>query len=365
MAKTAIVFTPEYFEHKTEPSHPETPRRLKVIMKELEELSLFSAPGECRLVKPEQARIKDLELVHTPEHIQLVRRTCEHGGGLLDLGDTVVSSESFEVARYAVGGALTAVNIVLSKKFRNAFALVRPPGHHAGPYYAAGFCVFNNVAVAAAHLIKRVYFNRVLILDVDAHHGNGIQEIFYNTKKVLYVGLHEDPSGFPGTGFVDEIGESEGLGYNVNIPFPFRVGDKAYLKAIDGIVVPIVRQYRPQFILMSVGYDGFYRDPVAKLNLSAVIYASIFEKILNLASTLCEGRFVASLEGGYNLKKLGKLVASTISKMAGFQYSIKGKFESRKTGRENYRRSKESTVGFLEFRVLAVYSMTSIAPFGH
>lgn len=323
MAKTAIIFTPRYYEHNTGPDHPETSKRLKVIMNEMEKLNLFSKANKCKLVEPDLARIEDLELVHIPEHIQLVKRVSEHGGGLLDLSDTVVSPESFEVARYAVGGAIKAINSVLSKNVKNAFALVRPPGHHAGPYYAAGFCLFNNVAVAAAHLVERFNFERVLILDIDAHHGNGTQEIFYNTDKVLYISLHEDPRDFPGTGFVDEIGETEGLGYNVNIPFPFRTGDKAYLAAVDDIVIPIIRQYAPQFILASVGYDGYYGDPVAKLSLSAATYTLIFEKILSYASTLCEDRFVAVLEGGYNLRQLGKLVASTISKMAGFSYSMK------------------------------------------
>jgi acetoin utilization deacetylase AcuC-like enzyme len=322
MSKTAIVFTSKYYAHNTGPDHPETSKRLKVIMKEIEKANLLSPVTGCRLVRPPQASIEDLELVHDSEHIQLVKHMCEQGGGLLDLSDTVVSPESFEVARYAVGGALKAVDLVLSRKFRNAFALVRPPGHHAGAYYAAGFCVFNNVAIAAAHLIRSARLERVLILDIDAHHGNGTQEIFYNTKKVLYISLHEDPWEFPGTGFVDEIGEGEGLGYNVNIPFPFRIGDKMYLKAFDEIVVPIVQQYAPQFILASVGYDGYFRDPVAKLSLSDTVYAAVFEKILALASSLCEDRFVAVLEGGYNLKKLGKLVISTISKMADFPYSV-------------------------------------------
>jgi len=325
MAKTAIIFTPKYYEHNTGLNHPETSKRLKVIMKELEKLNLFSAMSGCELAEPNLAHVKDLQLVHTPEHVQLVKRLCNYGGGLLDLGDTVVSPESFQVARYAVGGAMKAVDLASSKDFRNAFALVRPPGHHAGQYYAAGFCVFNNVAVAASHLIGKSHLERVLILDIDAHHGNGTQEIFYNTDKVLYVSLHEDPRQFPGTGFVDEIGEGEGRGYSVNIPFPFRVGDDLYMTAFDEIIIPIVRQYEPQFILMAAGYDGYHGDPVANLRLSASSFASIFEKVLCLASNLCENRFAAILEGGYNLEYLGKLVVLTISKMADFRYSIEDK----------------------------------------
>lgn len=321
MAKTAIVFTPKFYAHHTGLDHPERPRRLEVIMKELKRSKMLSST-KCRLVSPHLASLEDLELVHTREHIELVKRVCEQGGGLLDLGDTVVSPESYRVSRYAVGAVLNAANLVSCRKFSNAFALVRPPGHHAGSYYAAGFCLFNNVAIAASHLLTRCGFERVLIIDIDAHHGNGTQEIFYKTKKVLFVSLHEDPFDFPGSGFIEEVGEGEGLGYNVNIPFPFRVGKEAYLKAIGEIVVPIVRQYEPQFILVSAGYDGYYRDPVAKLSLSAAAYASVFEKTLDLASALCEGRLVAVLEGGYNLKHLGELVALTISRMAGLSYPM-------------------------------------------
>lgn len=323
MAKTAIIFSPKYYEHNTGPDHPESPKRLAVIIRELEKLQLVSSKGNCRLVQPGLATIEDLELVHDPEHVQLVKRVCEGGGGLLDLGDTVVSPKSFDVSRFSVGGVIKAVNLVMGGKYRNAFALVRPPGHHAGPYYAAGFCVFNNIAIAATHLIRRLHLERVLILDVDAHHGNGTQEIFYKTKKTLYISLHEDPRVFPGTGFVEEIGEGEGLGYTVNIPFPFKTGDKSYLKAVDHIVVPIVREFSPQFILVSAGFDGYHGDPVAKLNLSNSAYAHVFSTILDLASTICGDRFVAVLEGGYNLSQLGKLVTSTISKMANLNYSVK------------------------------------------
>ncbi len=323
MEEMAIVFSPKYYEHNTGRDHPESSRRLKTVMRELKRLNLFSATSGCQLVEPELASIENLELVHDPEYVGLVKRICELGGGLLDLGDTVVSPKSFEVARYAVGGARTAVDSVLDGNYQKAFALVRPPGHHAGPYYGAGFCVFNNVAVAAAYLIEQHSFERVLILDVDAHHGNGTQEIFYDSEKALYMSLHEDPREFPGTGFVDEVGEGAGLGYNVNVPLPFGTGDEEYMKAFDEVVVPVARQYEPQFVLVSVGYDSHYGDPVGKLQLSAAAYESIFKKTLDLASTVCQGRLVAVLEGGYNLGQLGKLAALTISRMADFSYSMK------------------------------------------
>lgn len=314
MAETAVIFTPKYYEHNTGPGHPETRKRVKVIIRKLEELNLFSSGSNCELVDPQKAKIGELRLVHTRGHIQLVKRTCELGGGLLDTGDTVVSRKSFETAAYAVGGTLRAVDLVLKKRYKNAFALVRPPGHHAGSYYAMGFCIFNNIAVAASYLTEILKLQRVLILDIDAHHGNGTQEIFYSTQKVLYISLHEDPIGFPGTGFIDETGEGDGFGYNINIPFPIGVSDKPYMKAIDDIVVPVVKQYTPQFILVSAGFDGYYRDPIAQLSLSASIYAEIFRRIQKLAHELCEDRSVAVLEGGYYLRRLGGLVASAITK---------------------------------------------------
>jgi acetoin utilization deacetylase AcuC-like enzyme len=215
--------------------------------------------------------------------------------------------------------------MVATGKTQNAFALVRPPGHHAGPYYALGFCLFNNVAVAAAHILHRLSYNRVLILDIDAHHGNGTQEIFYDTNKVLYLSLHQDPRGFPGTGFADEIGEDEGMGYNVNVPFPFRVDDRLYQEGFDKIAVPIIQQYKPQFILVSAGFDGHYSDPVAQLSLSAQSYSKVLSKILSLAARLCEGKVVVTLEGGYSLSFLGKMVTSTIANMAGIAYPVRDK----------------------------------------
>jgi acetoin utilization deacetylase AcuC-like enzyme len=318
MKKTAVVFTPKFFDHDTGTGHPENSKRLKAVMRKLQNSNILSDESKYELIAPEQATIEDLELVHTSQHIKLVKKICEFGGGFLDSGDTVVSPKSYDVARYAVGGALKSVDLVLERKYRNAFSMIRPPGHHAGPYYSMGFCVFNNVAVAAKHLTKKHHLDRVLILDIDSHHGNGTQEIFYHTEKVLYISLHEDPEEFPGTGFVEETGEDEGQGYNVNIPLPFGVRNKTYLRALDSIVVPIIQQYNPEFILLSAGYDGYRGDPVGRLGLSTSIYRTIFEKLLDLASTYCEDKLVASLEGGYDLKQLGKLVTSTISKMGTF-----------------------------------------------
>jgi len=321
MAKTAIIYTEKYLEHNPGRRHPESPERLQAIMQGLKANNFFKK-GLCSLVTPKKASIDDLEIIHDPDYVKLVEKYCRSGGGVLDLGDTVVSKESFEVAQYAVGGSLEAVNLVNEGRFQNSFALIRPPGHHAGAYYARGFCIFNNIAIAATHLIRKHGFRRVLIIDIDAHHGNGTQELFYDSAEVLYAGLHQDPTGFPGTGFVDEVGEGEGLGYTVNIPFPFRVNDKIYLEAFDQIIVPIAEQYKPQFILVSAGFDMHYTDPVASLSLSVFAYQAIFERILNMASKLCNGKIAAILEGGYSLSFLGKIASATVAKMCNTHHKI-------------------------------------------
>jgi len=306
MKKTAVIYTPKYLNHNPGRNHPESPERLKVIMKELDHSGLFKT-GQCSLVEPESASVEDLKQVHEPDHITLAKQCCASGGGLLDIGDTVVCPESFEVALLAVGGAMKAADLVMTREFQNSFAFVRPPGHHAGPYYAMGFCIFNNVAIAASYLLRNFDLDRILILDIDAHHGNGTQEIFYETNNVLYISLHQDPTTFPSTGFADEVGKEDGLGYTVNIPFPFHVDDQIYLQAVNQIVVPIIQQYKPQFILVSVGFDTHYTDPVAELSLSAFGFLETFARALDLASQFSMGKLVAVLEGGYSPSFLGRM----------------------------------------------------------
>ncbi|MEM1581235.1 MAG: histone deacetylase [Candidatus Bathyarchaeia archaeon] len=319
--RTAIVYSAKYLEHKTGISHPEKPQRLKVIMNGIMRKNL---PNNSRvtLIEPRYASLDELQLVHTREYIDRVRLICELGGGLVG-DETPVSRESFEVSRLAVGGVIKAVQEVMSGNFNNAFALVRPPGHHAGPNYSMGFCIFNNVALAAKYLIERYGFKRILIFDIDAHHGNGTQEIFFDTRNILYVSIHEDPIDFPGTGFVWEVGVNEGEGCTVNIPLPFGSGDPPYWKAFKTIVLPVINQYRPQFILISAGFDGYYRDNVSELALSAFIYPKLFQTMLEISHRLCNGRLVAVLEGGYNLWFLKKIVAACIFKMAGLDIRVK------------------------------------------
>jgi len=320
--RTAIIYSQKYLEHETGSDHPERPQRLTAIMNGIRKSKLVECREKIVFIKPSPASLEDLQLVHTQGYIEKVKLICEGEGGLID-EETPVSKESFEVAKLAAGGAIKAVREVISGNFDNAFVLSRPPGHHAGSNYSLGFCIFNNVALAAKYLIVNQSVKRILILDVDAHHGNGTQEIFYNTSNVLYVSVHEDPTEFPRTGFAREVGVDDGRGYTVNVPLPFGSSDPAYWKAFKNIVLPIVEQYSPQFILVSAGFDGYYRDSVSDLALSAYMYPKIFQTMLSMAHKLCDGKIVAVLEGGYNLWFLKRIVAVCIGKMAGISLKVR------------------------------------------
>jgi len=321
--RTAIIYSHKYLEHKARGEYPERPERLIAIMSGIRESHLLEN-NNIVLIKPKYASIEDLQLVHSREHINRVRVICETEGGLIG-EETPVSERSFEVAMLAAGGAIEAARVIVSGEYNSAFALVRPPGHHAGPNYSLGFCIFNNVALAAKYLIERHHLNRILVLDIDAHSGNGTQEIFYDTSSVLYISIHEDPTDFPETGFIWDIGADEGRGYTVNIPLPYGSGDPAYWRAFKTIVLPIIEQYRPQIILISAGFDGYYRDNISELALSAQIYLKIFQETIRLARKLCYGRLAAILEGGYNLWFLKRIVAAYIGKMAGVDIRVRDK----------------------------------------
>lgn len=352
MVKTAIIFSPVYYRHNPGRDHPESAQRLRAIINELKKRKP-SKNEDWQFITPEKATSEDVELVHSSEYIRLVEAVCKSGGGLLDLQDTVVSPESYDTALLAVGGTLNAVNLVAKREFENAFALVRPPGHHADRFRALGFCLFNNVAIAAQYLLRKHQLKRVAILDVDAHHGNGTQEIFYRTSEVLYVSLHEDPTSFPGTGFIEEVGEEEGLGYNVNIPLPNGTGDRIYLKAMDEIATPIIRKYKPEFMLISAGFDSHYADPVGNLSLSAHCIERVYERIVGLASDMCDGRLVCILEGGIQCRLCRKTGNSSNceNEWSFIHYSRQSSAHQQKyrtAGRKDHKRSAENSESVLE-----------------
>jgi acetoin utilization deacetylase AcuC-like enzyme len=244
-----------------------------------------------------------LELIHSASHVVAMRELMARGGGRID-ADTVVSSSSWEAALRAAGAAVEAVDAVAAGRLDNAFCLVRPPGHHATPDRAMGFCVFNNVAIAAQWLLANGRARRVAILDYDVHHGNGTQDAFYSRADVLYVSTHQYPL-YPGTGHWRETGAGEGDGYTLNVSVPPGSGDVVYAAALESIVEPVVRRYRPDFILVSLGFDAFWADPLASLRLSiGGAYAPLIASACTLADELCSGCIVVALEGGYVLEAL-------------------------------------------------------------
>jgi acetoin utilization deacetylase AcuC-like enzyme len=234
---------------------------------------------------------------------------CEVGGGVLDLGDTPVGPESYEVALLSLGSALRACDAVMKGEVTRAFSAARPPGHHAEPDRAMGFCLFSNIAIAARHAQRAYGLERVAIVDFDVHHGNGTQAAFESDRSVMFISLHQHPrTCYPGTGYEWEIGTGPGRGYTVNIPFDPGSDDADYLRVIDERVVPELDEFRPQLLLISAGFDAHREDPLAHMNLSDECYELMTRHVVSVADQHCGGRVVSVLEGGYSLAALGRSV---------------------------------------------------------
>ena len=300
MLRTALISDRRYLNHFAGRSHPERPERAAVMN---EMAAALGRPGLVAL-SPREASDAELELVHTPAHVAEVRRSATMPRYDFD-PDTHTSPDSCQTALLAAGGVLTAAEAVMDGAADNAFAIVRPPGHHALARRAMGFCLFNNVAIAARYLTRRRGIKRVLVVDWDVHHGNGIQDIFYDSPEVLYFSTHQFPF-YPGTGALDETGMGEGAGYTVNAPMPATFGDAEYLRVFDEILAPVARQYRPEFILVSSGFDAHFRDPLGGMRLTEDGFAALARRVKRIAAECCEGRMVAALEGGYDLEALAE-----------------------------------------------------------
>src|SRR3990172_2816622 len=305
------VYDPLYLEHGA-PGHPENPARLQAIMAHLEESGLLA---RLRRVEVRDAAPEDLALVHGPELVEAVRSMAAEGGGWQD-ADTYVAPRSYEAALRAAGGGLAGADAVLDGAVASAFCLVRPPGHHATPSRAMGFCLFNNVAVAAAHALERRGLERVAIVDFDVHHGNGTQDAFYSNPRVLYVSTHQYPF-YPGGGYWAETGEGEGEGTTVNLPLPRGCGREEYLRAYREVCEPLVRRFRPQLLLVSAGFDAHLADPLAQMLLDTRGYYEIASLLKALADELCDGRIVYALEGGYDHTALAWSVRACIDTLLG------------------------------------------------
>jgi acetoin utilization deacetylase AcuC-like enzyme len=300
---TGYVYDPIYLDHE-EPGHPESPERLRRILGALRETGTLE---RLTLIEAIPIAPERLAAVHDPHYIGLVQRVAERGGGYLDL-DTYLGPRSYQAALAAAGGLLNAVDAVLDGRVQNAFALVRPPGHHATHDRGMGFCLFNNIAVAAQAALDVRKLDRVLIADFDVHHGNGTQDIFWAEPRVFFFSTHQSPL-YPGTGDYRETGA--GGDHIINVPLPPGVGDEGFARVYDEVLTPLAQRFRPQFILVSAGYDAHWSDPLASLQLTIAGYARLARSLKGLADDLCDGRLVFTLEGGYNLDVLSLAIVTT------------------------------------------------------
>ena len=302
-----VATDPRYADHDPGRGHPERPARLRAVQDGLRSAGLDGATMELPARRATRA---ELERVHRAEYLDQLEAFCARGGGALDL-DTAASVASWDTAVLAAGAGLAAVEALEAGRGTAAFCAVRPPGHHAVPGNAMGFCLLNNVAVAAA--ARRDRGDRVLVIDWDAHHGNGTQEMFWSDPDVLYVSMHEYPL-YPGTGRLDDIGAGAGVGATVNFPLPAGATGDVYLHALDDVVEPIVERFAPQWVLVSAGFDAHRADPLTGLGLTAGDFADLATRVSAFGPP---GRTVAFLEGGYDLDALRDSVAATASALVG------------------------------------------------
>ena len=314
MNRTGWVYDDRFLLHDTGDGHPERPDRLRAIVREIKRRGLLDRVTEIPALP---ADLSHIEAIHASGYADRVRQACADRRGYVDSTDSAICPESYDIARLAVGGVLAACDAVMDGEVNNAFCAVRPPGHHAERDVSMGFCLFNNIAIAARYLQRRHDIGKVLILDWDVHHGNGTQHIFEEDETVFFCSIHEHPAHcYPGTGTAEERGIGPGEGTTLNLPMMPGAGDDDYRRVLEEQFLPAARAFSPDFVLVSAGFDAHVRDPLAGINLTDTAYSWLIDTVMNLANAECDGRLVLVLEGGYDLEALscnvGRVVAALI-----------------------------------------------------
>ena len=312
MNKTGIVRDMRYLDHVMGAYHPESPQRLKAIYEMLESPDM---KGTFKDIRARMAEREELLMVHSPDYIDILEASDGKSSTYLD-PDTQTSPGSYKAALLAAGGLCEAISRVYSGELENAFALIRPPGHHAEKARAMGFCIFNNVAIGARYAQKYLGLNRILIADWDLHHGNGTQHAFEDDPSVLYFSTHQYPY-YPGTGSHAEVGKGKGEGFTINVPLSTGYGDGEFSAIFDRILRPVAREFDPDIILVSAGFDIFKGDPLGGMDVTPHGFAGLTRIIMDTADLCCDGKVIITLEGGYHIQGQSESVKAVLNELSG------------------------------------------------
>jgi acetoin utilization deacetylase AcuC-like enzyme len=337
----ALVYSEKYKKHDTG-NHPENKERLDAIINSLKKENILD---KIDCFSPQYATKDDLLRVHSKEHVEYIKSFCEGGGGYIDY-DTFASPETYEIAKLAAGGTIKAADLVLNG-YKSAYALVRPPGHHATGSRSMGFCIFNNLAISLEYLRHQHKVKKFLIFDFDVHFGNGTSEIFYNDPDVLYISIHQNPRTlYPGKGFVEEIGGDEGEGHNINIPMAPESTTDDYIYILEKILKPAASKFNADFYFMDVGFDGHVDDPLSSLSLTDEFYEYITNKMMNIAGSLA-----LILEGGYNLDVLSRCNVKMINTLNNIsnEYYYRNELKVLENTKNTFNKIKDVFYPFYEF----------------
>ncbi len=308
--KTAFVYHPDYLNHDTGPGHPERPDRLRASLAALQQNDVWE---QLHHIDPTPANVEQIAYAHNPGYSEHIRQSCEKEIPLSY--DTPVGHASYNIALLSTGGVLCAAKAVATKQVKNAFAMVRPPGHHATPGQSMGFCLFNNIAVTARYLQREHGVGKVAIVDWDVHHGNGTQDIFYEDESVFFFSIHQSPL-YPGTGSKNEQGSGAARGTTMNVPMSPGSGDDEYRSVFEDVLGPALQNFSPEFILISAGFDAHYLDPLANINITAEGFAKLTDLVLAFAKDTASGKVVSALEGGYSLEGVSESVVAHVERLS-------------------------------------------------